>query len=110
VVNILITFTLICFSRVFFRAQHVEDAFTIFAKMLTFKGSIMKDGAAILIYCFLAIFFLLAVEIKKEFFNDRFSFSNNKNFWVRNLYFSFLMLMIFLFGVYDGGQFIYFQF
>ena len=110
IVNILITFTLICFSRVFFRSKNIEDAITIFKKMLTFKGSILKDGTAILIYCFAAIFFLLAVEIKKEFFNNSFSLSYNKNFWVRNFYFSFLVLMILLFGVYDGGQFIYFQF
>jgi alginate O-acetyltransferase complex protein AlgI len=36
--------------------------------------------------------------------------SRNKNFWVRNSYYSFLIILIILLGVFDGGQFIYFQF
>lgn len=108
--QILITFLLISFSRIFFRARTVEDAITVIKKILTFRGSIFNDGAAIVIYSFLAIAFLLAVEFKKEFYTGPFTLSNHKNFWVRNAYFSLLIILIILLGVFDGGQFIYFQF
>ena len=108
--QILITFLLITFSRIFFRSQSVEDAFTVIKKILTFKGSIFNDGTAILLYSFFAISFLLAVELKKEFYKGSFTLSHHTNFWVRNSYYSLLVILIILFGVFDGGQFIYFQF
>lgn len=108
--QILITFLLITFSRIFFRSQSVEDAFTVIKKILTFKGSIFNDGTAILLYSFFAISFLLAVEFKKEFYKGSFTLSHHTNFWVRNSYYSLLVILIILFGVFDGGQFIYFQF
>lgn len=108
--QILITFLLITFSRIFFRSQTVEDAFTVIKKILTFKGSIFNSGTAILLYSFFAIFFLLIVEFKKEFYKGSFTLSHHRNFWVRNSYYSLLVILIILFGVFDGGQFIYFQF
>ncbi len=108
--QILITFLLITFSRIFFRSQTVEDAFTVIKKILTFKGSIFNDGTAILLYSFFAISFLLVVEFKKEFYKGSFTLSHHTNFWVRNSYYSLLVIIIILFGVFDGGQFIYFQF
>jgi alginate O-acetyltransferase complex protein AlgI len=108
--QIAITFLLISFSRIFFRARSVHDALTVIRKILTFKGSVINEGVAIIIYCFIAIFFLLAVELKKEFYTGSFTLSNHKNFWVRNSYYSLLIILIILLGVFDGGQFIYFQF
>lgn len=109
-VQIVITFTLISLSRVFFRATSVEEAVFVFKKMLTFKGSIFNDGIAIVVYCFSAIFMLLTVEFKREFYPDSLSLSHNKNFWVRVSYYGILVIFIVLVGVFDGGQFIYFQF
>ncbi|CAN5448287.1 MBOAT family protein [soil metagenome] len=108
--QITITFLLISFSRIFFRARSVTDAIAIIKKICTFKGSIFNDGAAIIIYCVFAISFLLVVEFKKEFYTGSFTLSHHKNFWVRNSYYSFLIILIILLGVFDGGQFIYFQF
>ncbi len=108
--QILITFFLITFSRIFFRSKTVEDAYAVIKKILTFKGSIFNDGTAILLYSFFAISFLLAVEFKKEFYKGSFTLSHHKYFWVRNSYYSLLVILIILFGVFDGGQFIYFQF
>ncbi len=108
--QIIITFLLITFSRIFFRSQSVEDALIVIKKILTFKGSIFNDGTAILLYSFFAISFLLAVEFKKEFYKGSFTLSHHTNFWVRNSYYSLLVILIILFGVFDGGQFIYFQF
>ncbi|MEP7108475.1 MAG: MBOAT family O-acyltransferase [Ferruginibacter sp.] len=105
-----ITFLLITFSRVFFRAKSVEDAFIVIKKMATFKGSVFNAGSALMLYSFFAISFLLMVESKKEFYTGSFSLSHHNNFWVRNSYYSFLVILIILLGVFDGGQFIYFQF
>lgn len=109
-VQVVSTFLLISFSRIFFRAKSVEDAFKVINKILNFSGSIFKDGSAIVLYCFFAIFILLAIEFKKEFYPGVFTFSHNRNFWVRTSYYSLLIIIIVLVGVFDGGQFIYFQF
>jgi alginate O-acetyltransferase complex protein AlgI len=105
-----ITFCLITFSRIFFRAKSVEDALTIIKKIFTFKGSIFHSGTAIIIYSFLAISFLLVAEIKKEFYSGTFTLSHHKNLFVRTAFYSLLVIIILIFGVFDGGQFIYFQF
>ena len=108
--QILITFFLITFSRIFFRSSSITDAFNIIKKILTFKGSVFNNGTSVIIYCLFAISFLVVVELKKEFYKGSFTLSRNKNFWVRNSYYSFLIILIILLGVFDGGQFIYFQF
>lgn len=108
--QILVTFLLISFSRIFFRAKNVNDALTVIKKIFTFEGTVFNDGTAIILYSVFAILFLLAIEFKKEFYTGSFTLSNNKNFWIRNLYYSFLVIIIILLGVFDGGQFIYFQF
>jgi len=108
--QILITFILISFSRIFFRARSVGDAIKVIKKIFTFSGSAFDNGLITIFYSFLAIGFLLLVEFKKEFYKGSFTLSNNKNFWVRNAYYSFLIIFIIALGVFDGGQFIYFQF
>ncbi len=108
--QVLITFLLISFSRIFFRARTVEDALKIIKKILTFKGSVFNDGTGIILYSCFGIAFLVAVEFKREYYKGSFTLSNHPNFWVRNSYYSFLVILILLFGVFDGGQFIYFQF
>jgi D-alanyl-lipoteichoic acid acyltransferase DltB (MBOAT superfamily) len=108
--QITVTFLLISFSRVFFRAQSIDDALKVIKKIFTFNGSIFENGTITILYSFLAIFFLLVVEFKKEFYKGSFTLSHHKNFWVRNAYYSFLIILIIMVGVFDGGQFIYFQF
>ncbi len=109
-VQIITTFILISLSRIFFRSRSVADAWKVIKKILTFKGSIFNDGPSIVVYCLLAISILVAVEFKKEFYKGSFTLSNNHRYWVRNTYYAALVMLIILFGVFDGGQFIYFQF
>ena len=108
--EVVVTFMLITFSRIFFRSKSVEDAVTVIKKIGTFRGSISNIGINALAYSFFAIGFLLLVEFKREFYTGKFTLSNHQNFWVRNAYFSFLIILIITIGVFDGGQFIYFQF
>jgi D-alanyl-lipoteichoic acid acyltransferase DltB (MBOAT superfamily) len=110
--QIIVTFILTCFAWIFFRANTLTDAVTIIQKILTFKGPIFYDpnNPTSMIYSFFGIMLLLAFEIKKEFYKGDFSVFNNKSVLIRNLSYSLLIIMILLIGVFDGGQFIYFQF
>lgn len=107
--NILFTFVLICFSWIFFRASNVSDAFLIIQKMASFDGPLYSTYPT-MFFCLLSIIMLLAVEAKQEYFRGSFSFMNNRNPVIRYSTYIFLLLMILLMGVFDGGQFIYFQF
>ncbi len=109
-IQIIITFLLTCFAWVFFRANNLDHAILIIKKMATFKGPIWFENGSMLMYSFGAIFLLLAVEAKQEYFKSSFSLMNNKNWLVRNAVYALLIILIFLIGVFDGGQFIYFQF
>jgi D-alanyl-lipoteichoic acid acyltransferase DltB (MBOAT superfamily) len=108
--QILITFSLIALSRVFFRSEDFSQAVAIFTKMAGFSGSLASESITMLAYSFFAIAVLLAVEFRREFFPEHGSLSNHPSFLVRNGWYAFLVLLILIVGVYDGGQFIYFQF
>jgi len=108
--QILFTFTLTCFAWIFFRANTVHDAFTVIKKIVTFKGPLFVENPSSLAYSFFAIVFLLIAESKREYFHGKFSLFNNSHRLVRYLSYAILVLLILLIGVFDGGQFIYFQF
>lgn len=108
--QILTTFLLFCFSLIVFRSSSVADALLIIGKIFRFEGSIYYDNPSSLIYSLFAIASLMIVEFKKEYYRGTFSFFNNKNTIVRHLSYATIILLILLIGVFDGGQFIYFQF
>ncbi|HLP73982.1 MAG TPA: MBOAT family O-acyltransferase [Bacteroidales bacterium] len=109
-IQILFTFTLTCFAWIFFRANNVDQAFSIARKIFRFEGPLYYEEISLMLMSFLSIIFLVAVETKKEYFGGRISFFNNSSWVVRNLSYAFLIIIILLAGVFDGGQFIYFQF
>lgn len=110
--QILITFGLSSFAWIFFRANSVSDSFLIVKKIFTDSGNLFFDKAdpSSFIFSFLGIFILLFVESKNEYYRGDFSFFNNKHWLIRNLSYAALLVIILLIGVFDGGQFIYFQF
>lgn len=109
--NILITFILILFSWVFFRATSFTDALDIIKKILFDQGPLFIGNNKDLIYsvCFLSL--LLIIELFEEYklFNN-FSLYNNSNRLIRHLTYYSVIIIIMLFGVFDSSQFIYFQF
>jgi alginate O-acetyltransferase complex protein AlgI len=109
-IQITTVFVLIALVRVFFRAETVEKGFAILKKIFTFSGSVWSESVSMMLLCFSAIAVLLVVELKTEFYKGSFSLMNNQNQLVRKLSCAALIILILLFGVYDGGQFIYFQF
>lgn len=110
VIQTLTTFILCCFAWIFFRANSVADAFTIIKQIPDFSTPFYIENPSILIYSLMAILLLFMVEYKNEFHKTDFTFFNNQNWVVRYLSYAFLIILILLTGVFDGGQFIYFQF
>jgi len=108
--KIFITFLLACFAWVFFRAGSLNEAIEVLNKIFILKGPLFIGSPAFLIYSLFGILFLLMVELKTEYLNSKLSFFHHRRSWVRKFSYTFILILILLFGVFDGGQFIYFQF
>lgn len=109
-VNIGFTFLLICFSWIFFRANNLDHARLIIRKIFTFEKGPLFVTNPTFTYSLFAIAFLFAVEAKQEYYKGSFTLLNNKSLSVRYITYLALILLILLIGVFDGSQFIYFQF
>lgn len=104
-----ITIVLACFAWIFFRANSVEDAFLIIHKIVEFKGSLFFEKTT-LFYCAIALGVLFLIEYVQEFYtHHRLPFKSNHKV-VEYLGYAFLIILILMIGVFDGSQFIYFQF
>jgi len=109
--GILFTIGYFAFSLIFFRASSVKEALTIIKRIFTATGgSIYIENPSIILFSIAAIGFFWMVEFKNEYFNELFTLSNNKHWLVRNCYYCMLLVVILIAGVFDGGEFIYFQF
>ncbi len=108
--GILITVLLVSFAWIFFRANTFSDALTIIRKIIAFKGNLFVSSPAILLYSFFGIIFLLLAEFNNEYLNKRYSLFYHKKPYVRLIGYASIIVIILLVGVFDGGQFIYFQF
>jgi alginate O-acetyltransferase complex protein AlgI len=107
--KILSTFLLVAFTWIFFRASSVSDAGLMIRKIFTQQG-IPYMPPDNFIYCSTGFLILFLAEFSSEFMNGRFRFMNHKKPWIRLAAVSCLVISILLFGVLDGGQFVYFQF
>jgi alginate O-acetyltransferase complex protein AlgI len=111
IINVFLTFVLICFSWIFFRANNLDDAFFILKSIISNPGKLyIPNDADIVapIYAAIAISILLTTEIKKEYFNKIFSLGENTI--VKWIYYNSIIFIILYFGVFNSSQFIYFQF
>jgi len=108
--QVIMTFLLSCFAWVFFRANSMKDAKTIINKILfDHSGDLFIRWEV-----FLASLFALSILFLKEFVDEnkieKLYILKSGSFIVRVFGYAFLTAIIILFGVFDGGQFIYFQF
>ena len=108
--QILTTFLLVTFAYIFFRANSFDDATTIINKIFSFNGPVYYEGFEDIVYSLFGISFLIFVELKRKYYHGNISFMNSKNWIVRSITYTILLVLILLIGVFDGGQFIYFQF
>ncbi|MBS1492813.1 MAG: MBOAT family protein [Bacteroidetes bacterium] len=107
--SILITFAFVSISWIFFRANNVHDGFYILSSILKLHGPLFIDATNIT-YSLMGILILLIIEFRQEYSGAKFKFMNNENVVVRYSIYLMLIFLIIIFGVFDGGQFIYFQF
>lgn len=110
IVRIAVTFLLVNFVWVFFRMPSIGDAFGMIGRIFTNIGvpSLSDIGPEGIIIVMIGLFLLIFKELREEFFPGRFRFLEMRvSRWV--VYVS-LFCMILLFGVLDGGQFIYVSF
>jgi D-alanyl-lipoteichoic acid acyltransferase DltB (MBOAT superfamily) len=108
--QILVTFTLACFAWIFFRANTTQDAFLIVKGIFSFSGPLFTGEFQQFVYCIGAILILLLIEIRQNYYIHT-SLPFKTNHWLKeHIAYAVLIIVILMLGVFDGGQFIYFQF
>jgi alginate O-acetyltransferase complex protein AlgI len=109
-VRMFITFQLVCFGWIYFRASSIEQANSIVMKIFTLPW----DGFFITAldqfsYGVSAIVLLIIVDAAQEWFNVLKVFTLRPRF-VRWISYVIIIVIMVLIGVFDESQFIYFQF
>ena len=122
IINILLTFHLVTFLWIFFRANSVNDAFYIIPNLFNFSNiagvswQIMHDTNAYLginMYELIISLSLICLLVFVEFLNFRFDALQkllHKPVYFRWAYYYVIIFMILIFGKFSINSFIYFQF
>jgi hypothetical protein len=102
---------LITFSGVFFRAPNATDGWYIIRSIFTVKaGGIYKgEPPTAFGYSIFALVFLISVEHVQEYY-PTFKIVRHNNIVIRYTGYVLLLTLLLLIGVFNGSQFIYFQF
>ncbi|HEY5750355.1 MAG TPA: MBOAT family O-acyltransferase [Chryseolinea sp.] len=108
--KMLYVFVLICLSWIFFRSDSLTQALYILNKIGHPGGKLfLPPDPEIMIYCLLSISMILFFEVFYERVYARRKLSRFYRTF-NHAFMIFLFFIVLLFGVFDGGQFIYFQF
>ena len=110
VFDIIVTFILISFTWVFFRADSISDALLIIKKIFQFEGKLFTNNIDSLVYGSVLIVSLIISDILQENNSGAHYFLDSKYKCIRYTTYLALVLIILMIGVFDGSQFIYFQF
>lgn len=108
--NVFLTFILICFSWIFFRADSFSHSLEIIKRICTVSGPIFKGDNSSFVYGIFGIILLFLKDGFDEFFPTKRAFFKSSNRLIRTISYAVIVIFILLIGVFDGGQFIYFQF
>lgn len=104
------TYLLICFAWIFFRANNLSESFIVVSSIMTKQGSLYTNNIDSIIFGVLGILLLIVLEFFEEKKSVNLFFLNENNKIIRWAIYVLFIFTILLFGVFDGGQFIYFQF
>ena len=108
--KLLLIFVLTNFAWIFFRAQSINEAFSVIEKIFAMQSFNFDIGdKGIFAFSIMSIIILLANDIALEYF-PKVKLFNHKLIIVRYLTILFIVVYIISLGVFDGSQFIYFQF
>lgn len=104
-----LTFSLVCFTWIFFRAENLTHAISYLEAMFN-NISLPIDWESFDKITLFALFILVLFDwLSRERGFDGFVYSLS-HAWQRRLAYVIVFICIFLFGVFDRGSFIYFQF
>lgn len=108
--HMFIVYVLTCLAWIFFRAANLGDAVTILTQIFTQLGTHLHIGdLGIFIYAMMGLSVLLIHDLAQEYF-PKLSLLHHHQLAIRMASILFLMVYIISLGVFDGSQFIYFQF
>ena len=108
--RIFVTFVMVDFAWIFFRANSVGDAFFAIKKIFTELGTSVHIDLKTMFYMLIGISILTLKDWNDEFCKGRFSLINHNYLFCRYVGYTLLVVIILLCGVFDSSQFIYFQF
>jgi len=109
VVHIVLTFLIVNLAWVLFRSDSISDAYIAMRQMVSPSGITLMDIKVAVISIGIVSFIVMVKEFIEEFYPNalkRYANSFTSNY----LWPLFLLVCIGCFGVFEGGQFIYFQF
>jgi D-alanyl-lipoteichoic acid acyltransferase DltB (MBOAT superfamily) len=101
--------SIVTFAWIFFRANTLTDAYTLISNLNSFGKMPFLGGINQFGHCILAIVLLFSIEYFMEF-KPNFKLMNHAKPLVRWASVMALLFIILTLGVFNGGQFIYFQF
>lgn len=107
--SVILTFILMTIAWTFFRANTMNDAIQALGMMFIPKGELYLPQMSLLLYIVMGVAILIFCDIIWER-KGRHPLFENRYIIVRFVSYIMLTVMILAFGVFDGGQFIYFQF
>ncbi len=108
--NIFVTFLFVSFAWIFFRSQDINMASDIIVKVFSDHGSMFIGKPSDIIFSVSGIFMLLIIELRQELKTGSELPYESKKWLPGQLFYAVLIVLILMLGVFDGGQFIYFQF
>ena len=106
--NRFLTLLLVMIALVFFRANNVEDGFTVLMRMFTDLSMVLFTQMNVQKYNLMILLMLFVIESMIEY--KKISLVSSYPLSVHICMSLFLIFAIFLLGVFEGEQFIYFQF
>ncbi|MCB2169911.1 MAG: MBOAT family protein [Deltaproteobacteria bacterium] len=110
VFSIFATFLYFNIALMIFRPNNISDAIYIINKTFTHWGELYIGSPAVFIYSLFGILCVIALDVKQEWFDDKIKLFHNKHMIIRQFSYASIVILILMLGVFDEGQFIYFQF
>lgn len=106
--RICVTFTVVSFAWIFFRAGNLDNAIDIISGIFTQMGAVFIDMNSVLLFS-MTFAIVFAYDLICEY-NINFKLLSSRHRMIRYATAVLLICYILAFGVLNGGSFIYFQF
>jgi len=110
VLQVLTTFCLVCFAWIFFKAEDTTQAFSIIKSIFSTAGIPFRESITTIIFGLAGFFAIFMKDFHTEYFPLKPVGFNSNNPIVSAFAYAVLIIITLSIGVFDGSQFIYFQF